>query len=134
MEPRDYLSVGHNDSITDYLLCCRGGGCCADVVDAFEDDRVRYAGVREHVAVDAREGVGAEAVVEEAVAAGGLVEEGERVCLGVVVKVGEEEVRPAVYSRSYVNFVYISGVIRGGGDTDYSHSYRSPVHPLYCRR
>ena len=80
MQSRDDLFVGHDDSIAYYLLRGGGGRCCADVVDALEDDRVRYAGVCEHVAVDAREGVWAEGVVEESVAAGGLVEEGEGRC------------------------------------------------------
>ncbi len=48
----------------------------ADVVDAFEDDEVADGGLGEDVGVEACEGGGAGAVVEDAVAADAVVEDG----------------------------------------------------------
>jgi hypothetical protein len=46
----------------------------AEIVDAFEEDEVAYARLRQHVAVEPRECVGAEAIEQQAVVADPHVE------------------------------------------------------------
>src|SRR5690606_38283593 len=82
------LFVGGDQVGGDILLVFGGGG--AQVVHAFEDDQPADAAQREDVAVEAGEGVLAEPVVEDAVAAGGLVGDGE------AAEPVEELVGPAV--------------------------------------
>ena len=48
-----------------------------EVVDGFEDDEPADAGLRDYVAVEAGERVGAEAVGEEVIAADALVEDSD---------------------------------------------------------
>lgn len=69
---RDLPVRGHEAGICEGLVG-DSGGRDADVVDAFEDHGVAHAGVRKDISVDAGEDVGSEAVVEDAVAAGGEV-------------------------------------------------------------
>jgi len=60
----------------------------ADVVDAFEEDDVLYAGGGKDVGVEAGEGVGSPAVVEDAIAAYALVDDGQIAGGGVGVETG----------------------------------------------
>lgn len=94
------LVEGEEEAVADGGL--RGGvvGRDADVVDALEDHGVAHASVGDDVAVETAQGVGAEAVGEDAVAARGLVDDGD-VPHGGGGGVGgmqarEEAVRPAV--------------------------------------
>ena len=60
----------------------------ADVVDAFEEDDVLYAGGGEDVAVEAGEGVGTPAVVEDAIASYSLIDDSEVAGGGVGLEAG----------------------------------------------
>ena len=67
-----------------------------EVVDGFEDDEPADAGLRDDVAVEAGEHVGAEAVGEEVIAADALVEDSDVVRCGRGLEALGEGVGPAV--------------------------------------
>ena len=61
---------------------------CTDVVDAFEDNDVPDASLREDVAVKAGQRIGADAVDQDAIAADAFIEDGKMRGGRVVVKAG----------------------------------------------
>ena len=69
--------------------------CVADVVDAFEQDEVFDASLGDDVAVEASKGAGAGGVVQDAVAADALVEDGEVGGVLVGLEAAGEDVGPA---------------------------------------
>ena len=78
MRADDDLLVGGEDSLDEGCVFVRAdtspfAGEAAEIVDAFEDDDPTDAGGCEDVAVETGEGVGAEAVGEEMIAADALV-------------------------------------------------------------
>ena len=77
VDPRGYLLICGDQAVVRVRLICGCVGCDADVVDAFEDHGVFDAGLGEDVAVDAGQDVGTEAVVEDSIPAGGLVDHGD---------------------------------------------------------
>lgn len=77
MDPSNDLFIGF-DNVTAYLLLCRCVcGRATDVIYAFEDGDVFDSRLREHVSLHAREGVRSQAVLQDPVAAGGLVGDGD---------------------------------------------------------
>ena len=96
---RDELLVGLDEAVADRLLGGGRGGRGTDVVDAFKDHDVFDPGLGEDVAVDAAEGVGAQTVMEDAVPAGCLVEDGDVGRERVLLHALEDEVGPATKER-----------------------------------
>ncbi len=98
----------------------------ADVVDAFKDDEVADGGLGEDVGVEAREGGGAGAIVEDAVAADADVEDAEVGGGFVAVEAAGEEVGPALVGvggaggaiGDAVAEGYDGGGVVGGFDVD----------------
>ena len=68
----------------------------ADVVDPFEHDQPLHAGLREHVAIEAREGVRSKAAAEEAIAAETVIEDGHIPRRLVRLQAPGQHVGPAV--------------------------------------
>ena len=99
LQPR-LLRIRHNlleradELIADLLLRPRVHARRANVVDAFEDEDVFGAGTLEGVALVAGDEGGAEAVVEDAIAACSLVVDAD-VGEAVLLEAGDEEVGPA---------------------------------------
>jgi len=101
-------------------------GETAEVVDALEDDQIADAGLGEHVAVEAGEDVGAEAVGEQVVAADALVEDAEGSGGGRGLKPLGEDVGPAIVAVGGGSVAVGDGVAEGydggcvlrGGDID----------------
>jgi len=96
---RDDLLIGAEDSLDESGVFFGGdfpvAGEAAEVVDAFENDDPTCAGGCEDVAIEAREGVGAEAVGEEMIAADALVGDADGLSTGRLLQVGGEGVGPA---------------------------------------
>ena len=96
-----------------------GGGNSADareaaeVVDAFEDDEPADSGWREHVAIEAGEHVGAEAVGEQVVAADALIEDPDVVRCGRGLETRGEDVGPAVVAVGGGGVAVGDGVAEG---------------------
>lgn len=95
MYARDDLLESLDQAVADDLLGLRVRRLVADIVDAFEDHGVLDARLGEDVAVDATHRVRPEAVCEDAVAAGGLVEDADVGGGGVRLHLGQDEVGPA---------------------------------------
>jgi hypothetical protein len=97
--------VGSTDELGESVLKLLGGELIlrlvgivesADVVDAFHHDDETHARLAEDVAIETGEGVGANAVDEDAIATDAFVEDGEAGGCGVVVEAGGEVVGPAM--------------------------------------
>ena len=112
----------------------------AEVVDAFEEDDVADGGLGEDVAVEAGEGVGAEAVGEEVVAADALVEDAGGMGCGVGLEALGEDVGPAVVAVEGGGGAVGDGVAEGndgeggGGGLDVDGGDEVPVVDLSWRR
>ena len=101
----DELGVSEDDVLRgDRAFGVAGFGDAADVVNAFEDDEVLDAVLGDDVAVQASDGVGSRAVIEEAVSADAFINDGKIRGLLVGLEPLGEIVGPAMI-----------GVGRGGG-------------------
>jgi len=78
------------------LRCISVLGEAAEIVDTFKDDEPVRAGLGEDVAIEAGEGIGAEAVGEEVVAADAEVEDGDVARGGRGLEACGEDVGPAI--------------------------------------
>ena len=104
-EDLDTLLVGAGHELAEALFKILGGEVVvgsvwvvesADIVDAFEHDNVAHTGLREDVAIEAGEGVGADAGDEHAVAADPFIENRQIGRGRVVVQTDGQVVGPAV--------------------------------------
>lgn len=88
MDPGDDLLVRGDEPVANEGLSCGRSGRCTDIVNTFEKHGVGNARVGEDVAIDATECIGPETVVQDAVSARGLVEDGDVGCGVLFLHVG----------------------------------------------
>lgn len=90
------LLVRDDEPVTDFSLRLHVGGCDADVVDPFEDHGVLQVRLCQHVPVDATDDIRSEAIMQDAVSTGSLVQNGDILCCLVLLHLGQEKVWPTV--------------------------------------
>ena len=138
----DDLLIGGEDARDESGVFCGGNFAEAreatEVVDGFEDDEPADAGLRDHVAIEASERVGAEAVGEEVVAADALVEDPDIVRGRRGLEALGEDVGPAVVAVGGGGVAVGDGVAEGndgscaGGGEDVDAGELIPVLDLLC--
>ena len=85
----------------------------AEVVDGLEDNEPANAGRGEHIAIEAGERVGAQAVDEKMIAADAVIEHGDVLCGGGLLQARGEHVGPAVVAVGGGGVAVGDGIAKG---------------------
>ncbi len=84
---RDDLFIGCGHSGKQYIVVLLrwvgGAGEQANVVDSFKGDQVLNARLRDHIRIDAGQGIGSQAIGEQMVPSDTLIENSKIVCAGL---------------------------------------------------